>query len=243
MAIAAAAHLPRRTDRAFHTGMAIAGVVLVFVGFAPTFYLRGHLPLPPQQAVLSPLLLAHGLIATAWIALFVTQTSLIAMQRVALHRSLGVVGAFVAAAMFIVSELTAVDALRRGVGPFGIDPRTWASFTMTGAVSFAALVTAAVLLRTRPQAHKRLMLLATIGLLNPAIGRLTGPFATDFSSFIVLISAPTDAFIVLVVLYDLWTRRSVHPATIWGGVTILLLPFVLLIGGTPIWLAFADKLY
>jgi hypothetical protein len=87
------------------------------------------------------------------------------------------------------------------------------------------------------------MLLATIGLLNPAIGRLTGPLAIDFSSFIVLISAPTDAFVILVVLYDIWTRRSVHPATIWGGLTIVLLPFVLLIGGTPIWLAFADKLY
>lgn len=243
MAIAAAAHLPRRTDRAFHTGMAIAGAVLVFVGFARTFYLRGHLPLPPQQAALSPLLLAHGLVATAWMALFVTQASLIALQRVALHRRLGVVGAFVAAAMFIISELTAVDALRRGVGPFGVDPRVWSSFTMIGAASFAALVTAAIVLRSRPQAHKRLMLLATIGLLNPAIGRLTGPLATDFSSFIVLISAPTDAFVIAVVLYDIWTLRSVHPATIWGGLTIVLVPFVLLIGGTPIWLAFADKLY
>ena len=86
------------------------------------------------------------------------------------------------------------------------------------------------------------MLLATIGLLNPAIGRLTGPLATDFSHFIVLISAPTDAFVVLVVLYDMWTRRRVHPATIWGGLAVLLLPFVLLIGRTPLWLAFADRL-
>lgn len=242
MAVAAAADLPRRTGQAFHVAMAIVAVALVFVGFAPTFYLRGYLPLPPQQAVLSPLLLAHGLAATAWIVLFVTQTSLVALRRVSAHRRMGVLGAVVATAVVVTAALTAVDALRRGVGPFGIDPRAWLSFTLTGAASFALLVTAAVLLRDRPQAHKRLMLLATIGLLNPAIGRLVGPLASDFAQFIVLISAPTDAFVVSVVLYDLWTRRSVHAATIWGGLTVVLLPFVLLVGGTPFWLAFADGL-
>ena len=75
----------RSRDRRFFTGMAIAMLVTVFVGFAPTYYLGaafGARPLPT-------LLHVHGAVATAWMFLFLTQASLVAASRLSTsHNSL-----------------------------------------------------------------------------------------------------------------------------------------------------------
>jgi hypothetical protein len=82
-----------------------------------------------------------------------------------------------------------------------------------------------------------LMTLATISLMSAPIARL--PFA-------LLKAGPpaffglTDLFIVAILVYDLATRRRVHPATIWGGLLIMASqPLRLMISGTPAWMAFA----
>ena len=71
-------HAQRRTlDRAFYTGMALAATLSVFVGFARTYYLR-----PQFQTTPLPLYLhIHGAVFTAWMVLFVVQTSLVAARR------------------------------------------------------------------------------------------------------------------------------------------------------------------
>jgi len=231
----------KQTDRSFYMGMAMAAVAAIFVGFARTFFLRGYIA-PAGQADLSPLLLTHGVVATTWIVLFAIQTSLIAVRQVSLHRRLGMVGGAVAIVMVAVGILTAVDALRRGVAPFGIDPRSWVLFPLVGIISYAGLVTTALVLRRRPQSHKRLMLLATIGLLNPALGRLAAPLATNLFGFMALAAGLTDLFLLAVVFRDLQTRGHVSRAVLWGGLTVFAVPFVLVLSGTPAWLAFADRL-
>ena len=70
-----------RRDRLFYSGMGIAAALVVFAGFAPTYYLKGAFGGRP----LSPLLHAHGLIFTSWIVLFVVQTGLIASRRTPLE--------------------------------------------------------------------------------------------------------------------------------------------------------------
>jgi hypothetical protein len=64
-------------DRWFFTGMALAAALTVFVGFARCYYLRSAFGGPP----LPPLVHLHGVLFTAWILLFVTQTSLVAASR------------------------------------------------------------------------------------------------------------------------------------------------------------------
>ena len=80
---------------------------------------------------------------------------------------------------------------------------------------FLALVAAAVALRSRPQTHKRLMLLATINLLDAPIARWPG--APGLTAVYVLV----DLFIVAAILYDLATRRRVDPAYVWGGALVV----------------------
>jgi hypothetical protein len=104
---------------------------------------------------------------------------------------------------------------------------------------FGALVSAAVLQRRRSEAHKRLMLLATISLLTAAVAR--------FLRQVGMGGAPnlffgTDVFVLVLVLYDLALRGRIHPATLWGGALVVgfkpLLFYVL--SSTPAWLALAD---
>ena len=85
-------------------------------------------------------------------------------------------------------------------------------------VVFATLVAAAIRLRRDPQTHKRLMLLATISILDAAIARL--PFAflrTSTWTFMAM----TDVLVIAAILYDVASRRRVHPAYVWGGLLIV----------------------
>jgi cytosine/uracil/thiamine/allantoin permease len=71
----------RRRDRWFFTGMAVAALVAVFIGFAPSYYLGNFFGAPP----LSTLVHLHGMLFTSWILVFLTQTSLIAARRTDVH--------------------------------------------------------------------------------------------------------------------------------------------------------------
>src|SRR6186997_2400976 len=107
-------------DRAFYSGIAIALAVTAVGGFARTFY--GPLVFGGPRATLSggpwsPVVLTHALFFTAWVVLFVAQTSLIATRRVAVHRRLGIVGAILAAGMVVAGFRTAVAATARGAAP------------------------------------------------------------------------------------------------------------------------------
>jgi hypothetical protein len=52
--------------------------------------------------------------------------------------------------------------------------------------------------------------------------------------------ALADLFIVACVVYDLSSQRRVHPATVWGGLAIVLSqPLRLAISGTALWLGLA----
>ena len=221
-------------DRRFYVGMAIAVALTTFAGFAPTFYLARLYDAPP----LAPLVVLHGSLFTGWIALLLTQAGLVAAHRVDWHRRLGVAGVGLATALLPVGALTAIAAARRGAAPDGLDPLTFMIVPLGSLVLFAAFFAAAVACRRRPELHKRLVLLATIGILTPAIGRLG--FVAQRP---VLALALTTLFVVAAIGYDYASRRRVHPLYLWGGLAILLSgPLRVLLGRTDLWRSFAAYL-
>jgi len=227
---------PWRRDRLFYSGMAIAAAVVVFAGFAPTYFLKtafGGSPLPP-------LLHVHGLIFTSWIVLFVVQARLIAGRRTPLHRRLGVVGGCLAAAMLVVGTMAAVASARRGfTPPGGPPPLTFLIIPLGDLFVFGLLVGTALYLRRQTQAHRRLMLLATLSLLTPAIARFHGIAALGPLVFWGL----TDLFLVTCLVYDRVANGRIHPAFKWGGLFMFAMqPLRLIVGGTGPWLAFAEWL-
>src|SRR4029078_3829549 len=87
----------RSHDHLFYVGMSLASMVTVFVGFAPTYYLKGYF----HGAPLAPLVHLHGVVFTTWILLFFGQTVLVARDRTDLHRKLGWAGAILAATLVV----------------------------------------------------------------------------------------------------------------------------------------------
>src|SRR6185436_10462553 len=94
----------RRAERIFFTGMAVLILITVFAGFSRTFFLRPYF----QNQRLIPLLIVHGILFSAWIGLFITQTTLIATKRTRTHMRLGVAGGVLVVLMILVGSFTAI---------------------------------------------------------------------------------------------------------------------------------------
>jgi hypothetical protein len=207
---------PGVSSRRFYRWAAVALALIVFVGFARSFYLRAEFG---KQALPLPLQL-HGLVLTSWFVLFFVQTYLVAAHRVDLHRRLGVFGAGLAAVVLAVGSITlVVAAAHHSVLGSDLFFQLLIGFDGLHILVFAGLVAYAVVLRRQPEFHKRLMLLATISLLPPAIGRITLIFTRRGSFFAVLVAMV--ACVLVVIVADTSRHRRLHPAFLWGGSTVL----------------------
>jgi hypothetical protein len=222
-----------RGKRRFYVGIALAIAITVFAGFAPTYYLRPYYQSTPLGGVRH----LHGVVFTAWVLLLIVQTTLVSAGRVALHRRLGVGGAVLAGLLVVVGTTMAIAKAREGTGPLGIPPLSFLAVPFFDMVVFTGLAGAGLWYRRRADTHKRLMTLATISLLGAPIARL--PFGAAMVGLLGVF-AMADLFIVACIVYDLMTLRRVHPATIWGGLAIVISqPLRLAISGTALWLGFA----
>lgn len=201
----------------FYPWIAIALSLVVILGFSRTYYLRFLADLPPMTMLVH----LHGLVFTAWLALFITQTQLIAAHRVDLHMKLGVAGVALAAAITLIGLWTVVV----GAGParVRVTGLTNAQHTLVGITSigmFASFVALGVTTRRRGAVHKRFMVLAMIAILSPATARLMALFgAPEHGRWFV--PAMAGAFVIACLVHD-WRRyRVVHPAYVMGGAVIV----------------------
>jgi hypothetical protein len=237
MAVSSAAVRAGRRTRRFYVGMAIAIAITVFVGFSRSYYLKSWF----GTRELNGLIHLHGLVFTSWVLFFLAQTTLVASGRTYLHRRMGIAGVMLAALVVIVGTTVAITRARTGGSPIpGVTPLGFLAIPFFDMVVFAILVSAAVFLRRRLEAHKRLMTLSMIALLAAPSARMSFlPLPPGPPTFFGL----ADLFIVALLIYDLTTRQKIHPATIWGGLLIVASqPLRLMIAGTPAWLAFAGWL-
>ncbi len=217
--------------------MALLMLATVLVGFAPTYYLAGLVPAPEPDRLKLPstIVRVHAVVATGWMLLFAAQVGLVAAQRVPWHRRLGWVGSVVAGAMFVTGLMAGTDTLVRNVPP-GLSELLYVVNVSMVSV-FAVLVAGAFRWRRTPAVHKRLMLIANIALMFAPLIRVPTPF------LYLNMSAATRAsylFLVPVILYDLWSSRRIHPATLGAGAFLVLvyeLRFV--VAGTTPWHVFS----
>lgn len=225
-------------DRVFYSGMAVVMAITVFIGFAPTYYLRGFFDAatPSGARELTWLAKFHGAVFTAWVLLFIVQTALVAQHRVSVHRRLGIAGGVLAAFMVVVGVTTAVRAAARGGAPPGADPLAFLAVPMFDMVLFTIFVSSALWKRRDKEAHKRLMFLAYCSIIVAAIARFPGilPLGPLVFFGIGLL------FPVGGIIYDFISRRRVHPTYVWGTTLLLVsVPLRLGISGTAAWQSFA----
>ena len=223
----------RRTDRYFFAGMALLILGSVFLGFAKTYFLAGvfNAPLP------SWIIHVHGGAFSSWILFLLLQTLLVSSGRVDLHRKLGLAGFGLACVMVILGAAAGTDLLRRDGAGLGVDAKAFYAGTLGDMLIFGILIFFSFRMRRNSTAHKRLILIATIGLIGAAIARW--PFAI-ITRAPIMIDVVTYTFLVLLVAYDVWSMGRVHRSTIWGGLFLVVMQRLELpIGRTAVWQAFA----
>lgn len=201
-------------DRQFFTGLAVTAAALAFVGFAPTYFLKGWF----GAAALPTVVHLHGLVMTSWFVLLIVQTSLVAARRTDLHRRVGVVGAVLAAVIVVMTVVTVIIGVRVPRSVFAIDS-TFALVSVCSVAQFAAFVGAALLCRRKPDAHKRLMFIATTVLITASVGRW--PIIRAAGNVGLAVYAVSDLLVVAMIVADLVTRRRVHASLVWGGLALI----------------------
>ena len=230
-----------RSDSAFYLTMAIVSAALVFVGFAPSFYLKSviHAPVPP----LTLLTVVHGMVFTVWVALFLTQASLISVGNVALHRQLGIVGAVLFGAMLSLGYSVAITAGHLGHAPPGAPaPLAFMALPLIGITGTAVLVATALLMRKQSDWHKRLMLVAMFTLTPPGTARIAIPLGLA-SQAVSIAFGVLELMLVIAMAYDWSLKKRIHPAYLVGAAVVLTIHVsVAWAFSSPAWLKFAHAM-
>ena len=206
----------KSSERKFYSRMALLLVLIVLLGFGPSFYLRGVVPAYPRpNPTLPPAVILHGTVFTLWMALIVTQTQLIAARKHAVHMTLGKLGMLFAILMIPVMYLTAVWQVARSNQPPFTDPLTWTIVPLSVIIPFVVVVWNGWEKRRDVQSHKRLMLSAAIMvMMGPSIGRL--PIAPPTLPGITIQLLLGLALFIPLFIWDRRTVGHTHPATRLG---------------------------
>lgn len=231
---------PHTRDRIFYSTMAVVIAVAVFGGFGPSYYwtyLNGGPTTTVSGGSFTTIVHLHAICFTAWVLLFVTQTTLVAAHRVAAHRRLGIVGGSLAGVMIVTGTAAAIAQARRGAAPPGVavDPLAFLTIPLFDMVLFGGFIACALAWRRNRDAHKRLMLMAYVSVIAAAFGRMT----------ILTALVPGFAFLAPFALvgagmiFDRVTRRRIHPVYLWGGLVLLFSGLRVPLGNTAGWHAFA----
>lgn len=225
---------PRLTDRRLYLAFACVVPLLVLIGFARTYYLKGvfHGPALP-----SPLVHVHGLLMTSWVVLFGIQVGLISAKRVRWHMTLGTLGAVLAGAIVVVGIVTSLAGARRDLPTAGNDALSFLVIPLGDMVAFPLFVALGILWRRRLATHKRLMLLATAVLIPASVARIPLSFITNNGAPMTYVVG--DILIVAAVLYDTIRNRRLHPVFLWGTLATIVIQVVKMnLAHTDLWLRF-----
>ena len=242
--IVASATDRKASERKFYTRMAFLLVAVVFLGFTPSFYLRGIVPeYPRPNPTLPASVIFHGLMFTLWMGLLVMQTQLVAARRTEIHMKLGKATMLVAIALIPVMYLAAVWAVARHSHPPFTDDLNWTAIPLAVIPAFAFLVYEAWRRRKQAQWHKRLMLSATIMFAaGPGFSRIP-LLPPTFWGFTIQLLAGTALLFLPLFIWDRRTQGKVHPAT-WTGYAVAtaaaVIPLALIYTGS--WAGIAAKL-
>ncbi|HET7810723.1 MAG TPA: hypothetical protein VFL16_09110 [Steroidobacteraceae bacterium] len=200
----------------FHRHIAVALALFTVVGFSRTYYLRFLSDLPPLDALVR----LHGAVFTAWLAIFVAQTRLVAANRVDLHMKLGIAAVVLAVAVIWVGlATTAVRASVPRIHPSGLTAAQFSAVGVMSLVLFAGFVVLGILNRRRPALHKRYMVLAMIGVLTPAASRILTLVGLR-EHWIYLVPVLPALFVVWCLVNDWRKYNLVHPVYAIGGAVI-----------------------
>lgn len=199
----------------FWQRMAIGLALFIVFGFLQ-FALRGFV-----DPVAAPFWVhLHGVLMLAWLGLLIVQPTLVSQGNFARHRQLGRIGGLLALFITCLGIFTGVASLMLNRFPPFFSPPYFLALTVTESLVFGVMVAWAIRRRRATDWHRRLMIGATIIILEPALGRLLpiplmGPWAEPAVALCQL------AVVAIIASYDQRSRGAVHPAT-WAVAAIVI---------------------
>jgi hypothetical protein len=225
----------RRVSKKLHSyfvGFAIVFAVLVLAGFSRTFFL------PMAKGTLAkPLIVhVHGALFFGWTALLVLQASLAATKRLRLHRKIGSFGGWLIIPMLLMGTIVAArDTVHDYYAGDGNAALSFFYGELADLAMFGILSGAAMVLRDKPEFHKRWVIMGSLGLLGAAIGRIHEISAFGLYIFVGLIAS--------VAVFDILSRRAIHGATLTGAAFLLAMNLTQEpIGNTQAWISASHRM-
>ena len=220
----------------FFVFIGILSLIFVIAGFTPTYFT----PLANGTFNAKPVYHVHGVMYLLWIVLIISQPLLIRFRLTHLHKKIGYAGLTLAVGMFVIGIVMAFVstqlALERGDGNKAL---AFLIVPLSDMVLFGTFIALTLLNLQNPEAHKRLILLATLSILPAAFGRIIGIYGLSLPLGFIL----QESILILGIMYDLFTRRKIHPAYIFGGTAVLIVHFTRFpLGETEWWISFAHWL-
>jgi hypothetical protein len=158
---------PREDRRAFAVWLALLWIGLIS-GFGVDISRFRH-EVPPAPAVIY----FHGAVFIGWMLLLTTQVLLVVGDRVALHRRLGWFTAGWACLMAVMGPWAALASQSLVLHGPEYDP-PFLAVQLGDITGFLIFVAWGISLRKNPAAHKRIMILSTIALIDAGFGRFSG---------------------------------------------------------------------
>jgi hypothetical protein len=193
-------------DRYFYFSLSLIVAVVIVAGFSRTVD-QGLIHAAPRRPVL---LWMHGAAFTGWVVFFILQSGLVRIHKVSLHRLLGWFGAALAALMVVLGFVVSVVMGRFDAVVMHQPDPAFLSVTFYDMFAFGTLVGLAILWRGKLDWHRRLLVLATCGLLDAGFGRYKA--VMDYNVFYLCV----DAVMLLGVGRDLLVDKRVHKVYLYA---------------------------
>jgi hypothetical protein len=202
--------------------LASALLIIVLLGFGPSFYFSPMLGVPERFGSEFPFyILVHGIVFSAWFGLLPLQTILVARGNYDIHRKLGLAGIGVAIALVLTGAVTTIQVIPQveAAGRSLDEVQGLLVGNSIVLVSFVGLFIAAIWKRRTPAVHKRLMVFASCFAIGPALttNRVLG---NALQSMLPDLLAPGLLFWLLVIAsmttYDVVRDGAINSATKLG---------------------------
>jgi FtsH-binding integral membrane protein len=188
-------------NRYFYFSMSLLFATLVVWGFSRTVN-DNLLHAAPSRPFL---LWIHAAAFSGWVVFFIAQSTLVRVRKVSWHRFLGWFGAGLATVMVPLGTATAIIMARfHTVQLHQSGGDAFLSIPFFDMISFGVIIALAVYWRKSPDFHRRLMFIATVGLMDAALGRFA--FLFDHNLFYLCL----DLLVALGIVRDLIVDRRVH---------------------------------
>jgi hypothetical protein len=222
----------------YYVVIAVVALGVVLGGFTLTYLV----PMTTTPSfTLRPMVHLHGIMYFAWMLLFILQPVLVRNGNTKLHKKIGVAGFILAGAMVIVGVTTAVTGARLNsptLAVGGLTPQQFLIVPLTDMLLFVIYLGLSVGSLKNHEAHKRLMVLATLALLPAAFGRIATLSQIENPAIIIVL---TESLLLAAIAFDYIAKRKIHAVYKWGGALMIIVHFVRFpLGSSGLWASVSE---